>query len=416
MALTKIRGNTQIQTLTITNTEIAFKDVANPLGILLSKIEDGELLVKSDGSVPFTSPVGGVTPVAGGDLATKNYVDSVATGLDVKQSVRAIATTPISMSGPQTVDGVSLVAGNRVLVAGQAAAETNGIYVVGAGAWVRSADTDNSPAGEVTSGLFTFVEEGTSKGATGWVLSTANPITLGTTPLTFVQFSEAGQITAGAGLTLSGSTVDVVSANAGIVVNADNIALQVSADGTLRIKSDGVALAALAPGKFLVGNNSSVASPVTLSGDVSVDSAGVVTISPGAVGAASIADYSLTLTKLVDGSAPGQIIVTDSSNHATYVTPTGDVTVSATGVFSINPATVVRVSDIIKRETPVGTVDGTNVTFTLANTPKTGLEDVYVNGVLQEAGAGNDYTISGATITMLFALQLGDKIRVSYFK
>lgn len=416
MAVTKIRGNTQIQALTVSNSEIALKDAANPNGILLIKIQDGDKLVKSDGTIPFTAPVAGVTPVGSSDLATKAYVDGVATGLDIKISVRAIATGPVTLSGPQNIDGVSLVVGDRVLVAGQAAGETNGIYVVGTGAWVRAADADNSPGDEVTTGMFTFVEEGTSNGGSGWVLSTANPIVLGTTPLAFSQFSEAGQITAGTGVTLSGSTVNVNSANGGIVVNADNIELKLSADNTLRIKGDGLALKALGPGQVFVGDNSSIAQAITLTGDVTVDSAGVVTISPGAVGATAITNYSLSLQKLADGTAPGQIIVTDASNHAAYVTPTGDVTVSSTGVLTINPATVVRVADIIKRETPIGLVDGANTAFTLANTPKTGTEDVYVNGVLQEGGSGNDYTISGGTITMLFALQAGDKLRVSYFK
>jgi hypothetical protein len=491
MALTKIRGNTQIQALTVSNSEIAFKDGANPDGILLVKIEDGELLVKSDGSVPFTAPIAGVSPVSSNDLATKSYVDGVATGLDVKNSVRAISLTPVSLTGLAAVDGVPLIAGDRVLVAGQAAGEANGIYVVGPGAWVRSTDADNSTAGEVTTGMFTFVEEGTNNGGSGWVLSTPGPITLGTTPLTFSQFSEAGQITAGGGLTLTGTTVDVVSANAGIVVNADNIALNVSADGTLVIGADGIKMRALAPGQVFVGNNGSVATPTTLSGDISVDSAGVVTISPGAVGAASISDHSLSLVKLADGTGPGQIIVTDSNNHPAYATPTGDVTISATGdiqiktgvvgtneltnsavtnakladdavstsrlqdasvtlaklftvpagqiimgtaggnvtvtpsgdatiseagVITINPASVVRVADIVKRETPTGLVNGTNTAFTLANAPKPGTEDVYVNGILQEGGSGNDYTISGATLTMLFPLQPGDKLRVSYLK
>lgn len=479
MALTKIRGNAQIQALSVTNSEIAFPDAANPDGILLAKIEDGDLLVKSDGSVSFTAPISGVAPVGPNDLVTKSYADAVATGLDVKNSVRAIALSPVTLSGPQTVDGVALIAGDRVLVAGQAAGETNGIYVVQAGAWVRSEDADNSPNGEVTTGMFTFVEEGGTNAGSGFVLTTVMPITLGTTPLEFVQFSQAGVIVAGAGLTKSGSVINVNSANAGIVVNADDIELQVSADGTLAIGVDGVKLAALAPGQILVGNNSSVASPVTASGDVTISSTGdftVVSIDTDTV----IADGSIALDKLASGTA-GQIIVAGAGGVPAYVTASGDVTVSAAGaielvansvgateladdavdtaaivdaavtldkietldpakiiigtatgnqqvslsgdvtiteagVVSINPATVVRVADIIKRETPTGLVDGTNVTYVLANVPKAGLEDVYVNGVLQEGGAGNDYTISGDTITMLFTLQPGDKIRVSYYK
>lgn len=461
MALTKIRGNTQVVDLSVTNSQIAYPDQAtNPVGIELAKIEHGNELVQSNGSVPFTAPIGGVAPVAGSDLTTKDYVDSVATGLDVKQSVRVMTTSNITLAGLQPIDGVGVVAGDRVLVNNQAAPAENGIYVVAAGAWARSADTDNSPAGEVTSGLFTFVEEGATKAATGWVLATPNPITIGTTPLNFVQFSEAGQITAGAGLTLTGTTVDIHSANGGIVVTADAIALAVSADSTLQIRPDGLALATVAPGQTLIGDNTGVLTPTALTGDVTVGVGGVTTITDGAVTASKIADGSLPLVKLQSGTA-GQVIVAGANGVPTYVTTSGDVTTDATGettigagavtlskmvaladgtiivgtaagnqavslsgdvtmsdagVVTINAATVVRVADIIKRETPVGPVDGTNTAFTLANTPKAGTEDVYVNGVLQEGGAGNDYTISGAALTMLFPLTPGDKLRVSYFK
>lgn len=73
-------------------------------------------------------------------------------------------------------------------------------------------------------------------------------------------------------------------------------------------------------------------------------------------------------------------------------------------------------SSRITRETPSGSVNGSNTSFTLANTPIVGTEEVYLNGLQQEPGAGNDYTISGATITYLTAPISGDKIRVSYFK
>lgn len=471
MAITKIRGNTQILDVSIENGQIAYKNpTTNPIGIELVKIEDGEKLVKSDGSVPFTAPIAGVTPTQGNHLVTKDYADSVSTGLDVKESVRVMAASNITLAGIQPIDGVGVVAGDRVLVTGQAAPAENGIYVVSAGAWVRSTDADTDA--EVTSGLFTFVEEGATKGSSGWVLATANPIVVGNTPLQFVQFSEAGQVTAGNGLTISGSTLQVNSANAGIAVNADDIELKLSADGTLQIKGDGLALASLAPGQIFVGNNGSVATATTLTGDVTVNSAGVTTIAAGAITGTEIADGSITGSKLDTNGAPdgsvyligpggvpvftqvsgdatidiggnfqlntasvgtpeladaavtlaklvtipaGQIIMGTSLGNVS-VTPSGDVTISEAGVVTINAATVVRVADIIKRETPVGLVDGINTFFTLANTPKVGTEDVYVNGVLQESGAGNDYTISGGIITMLFALQAGDKLRVSYFK
>jgi len=161
------------------------------------------------------------TPTADTDAATKAYVDASRSGLDVKASVRAATTANITLSGTQTVDGVALIAGDRVLVKDQSTASANGIYVVAASTWSRSTDADTDA--EVTSGMFTFVEEGTVNADSGWVLSTNNPIVVGSTSLTFAQFSGAGQITAGAGLTKTGNTLDVVGTSNRILVNADSV-------------------------------------------------------------------------------------------------------------------------------------------------------------------------------------------------
>ena len=149
-------------------------------------------------------------------------VDAARSGLDVKASVRAATTANITLSAVQTIDGVTLVAGDRVLVKDQTTASQNGIYVVSASAWTRATDADTSA--KVTSGMFTFVEEGTTNADSGWVLTTNNTITLDTTSLAFAQFSGAGQITAGNGLTKTGNTLNV-GAGTGIVANADDIAL-----------------------------------------------------------------------------------------------------------------------------------------------------------------------------------------------
>jgi len=106
-------------------------------------------------------------PVSDQDAATKYYVDSVAQGLDVKGSVKAATTADITLSGAQTIDGVSIIAGDRVLVKNQTAPAENGIYVAASGAWARSADA-NTWAELVSA--YTFVEEGTTYADTGWAL------------------------------------------------------------------------------------------------------------------------------------------------------------------------------------------------------------------------------------------------------
>lgn len=140
--------------------------------------------------------------------ATKQYVDNVAQGLDVKGSVRAATTANITLSAAQTIDGVSLVAGDRVLVKNQTTASANGIYVVAAGAWTRATDMDSWA--EVPS-AFTFVEQGTTQADTGWVCTSDQGGTLGTTPITWAQFSGAGTYLAGTGLTLTGGTFSITN-------------------------------------------------------------------------------------------------------------------------------------------------------------------------------------------------------------
>jgi hypothetical protein len=166
------------------------------------------------------------TPTHDSHAATKGYVDASRLGLDVKESVRAATTSPLTIASDleagDVVDGVTLVAGDRVLVKNQSTGSENGIYVVQAsGAAVRATDFDSSA--EVTPGAFTFVEEGTANADSGFVLTNDGLITVGSTALTFSQFSGAGQITAGDGLTKTGNTLNVVGTVDRITVNADSV-------------------------------------------------------------------------------------------------------------------------------------------------------------------------------------------------
>jgi hypothetical protein len=167
-------------------------------------------------------------PTAAQEVATKAYVDAIAQGLDLKASCRLVATTNVTASGVQVIDGVTTSTGDRLLLTSQTAPATNGIYVASGVAWLRAADADVSA--EVTSGMYTYITEGTANADSGWALTTNDPIVLGTTALVFTQISGAGQITAGAGMTKSGNTLDVVAhADGSIVVNADSVQIGVIA-------------------------------------------------------------------------------------------------------------------------------------------------------------------------------------------
>lgn len=172
-------------------------------------------------------------PVEDSDAANKGYVDSVAQGLDAKGSVRVATTASISLTGIQTIDGVDVVVGDRVLVKNQTLASENGLYVVQALNWARTSDMNE---GDEVPSAFTFVEEGNVNADSGWVVTTDAPVVLGTTPIEWTQFSGAADINAGDGLTKTGTTLDV-GAGAGIVVNADDIEVDFAtnvplADGT----------------------------------------------------------------------------------------------------------------------------------------------------------------------------------------
>lgn len=147
-------------------------------------------------------------PTSDQDAATKYYVDSVAQGLDVKASVKAATTANITLSGAQTIDGVSIVAGDRVLVKNQTSQAQNGIYVAASGAWARSPDADSWS--ELVS-AYVFVEEGSTYADTGWVCTVNAGGTLGTTAVTWTQFSGAGTYVAGTGLTLTGNTFSITN-------------------------------------------------------------------------------------------------------------------------------------------------------------------------------------------------------------
>lgn len=381
MAVTQIDGGRQIKPASITNAEIAA--VAN---IATSKLANGADFILRGGSVAFTADQshGGFritnlgAPTGASDAATKAYVDSTAQGLDLKSSVRAATTAAGALASAYAngsiIDGVTLVTGDRILIKDQASAPENGIYTVNAsGAPTRATDADSSA--EVNPGMFTFVEEGTVNADSGWVLTTNNPITLGTTGLTFTQFSGAGQITAGAGLTKTGNTLDVIGTANRIVVTADQV----------DIGSDVVTLT----GTQTLTNKS-------ISGGQITSAVANATLAASATAALGLKTATTTVS-IDSATAPttGQILTATSGTAATWQTP------SATVLFT-------------DRETPTGAVNGSNTTYTLANTPVTGSEHVYLNGILQEPGAGNDYTISGATITYLTAPVTGDKIRVSY--
>jgi len=173
-----------------------------------------------------------VDPSAAQDAATKNYVDNLLTGLKGKESVRVATTGNITLSTSQTIDGVVVTAGQRVLVKNQSTSSQNGIYTVASGAWTRTLDADTWS--ELVS-AYTWVEEGTANADTGWLSTINSGGTLGTTAVTWTIFSSSTTLFAGVGLLKNGNQLDV---------NVDGTTLEASTttanSATIRVKDAGI--------------------------------------------------------------------------------------------------------------------------------------------------------------------------------
>jgi hypothetical protein len=184
------------------------------------------------GSVDFGNQNGInlLSPVNGQDAVNKNYVDNISTGIAWKNPCRLATTANITLSASQFIDGVSAVAGDRVLVKNQTTATQNGIYVCAAGAWTRATDAD---AGTELVSAAAMISEGSTQADTSWVCTTNAPITIGSTNITFVQFGGGATYTAGAGLTQTGNTFDVVAGDTSLTVAADSIIVNTAVIATV---------------------------------------------------------------------------------------------------------------------------------------------------------------------------------------
>ena len=214
---------------------------------------NGDLILSPNGTGTVTVPSGYKDRAGFGttSLVTKEYVDAVKVGLDFKDSVRVATTANLNLSAPgASIDGISLSSGDRVLVKNQSTASENGIYVWNGASSTATRATDADSSTEVTAGMFVFVEEGTVNADQGFVLTTDGSITVGSTSLSFTQFSGAGQIVAGDAITKTGNQLDV---------NDDNITLEVNSD-TLRLKG----ITQTAVGDLLIGKTGTNAGYVRL--------------------------------------------------------------------------------------------------------------------------------------------------------
>lgn len=425
MALTKIRGLTQIMENSIYDINIA--DNAQ---IQTHKLKDGSNIAFLDGSREFTGNINlgnhRITNVAPGedpnDVVTKAQLDAYAQGIDFKESVRA-ATVPglnidLSTGGLLTIDGVNLEEGDRVLVKDQTDATENGIYVASSGAWKR-ADDFNSNA-DVSPGAFCFVEEGEINANTGWVLSTKGTITLGTTELKFTKFTGLGEVKAGNGLYKVNDTLNVGEGQ-GIQVDADSISVKL-ADTSLTITTDGLTINTSGVKTNHLQDGAVTANK--LNSDVvgkglTRDNNNALAVNPDNDTLKISSNNKLFVNRvpasIIDANATSsQILIANQNGIFSAKSISGDIELDETGKVTIK--NIFWEEHYIVRETPSGSIDGMNKTFTLAHIPIEGSEMVFLNGMLLNAGETEDYTISGKTITLNFAPETGSKLLVTYIK
>ena len=315
---------------------------------------NGDLILDPNGSgdvdVNSSKIINVTDPTADQHAATKAYVDSVANGLDVKDSVRLATTSALAAvtynngngtltadaNGALSVDSTAVVVDDRILVKDQASAVQNGIYKVtatgsGSAVFVLTRTPDADTAAELTGGTFFFVEEGTSNADNGYVATHNGTPTFGSTNITFVQFSGAGQISAGNALTKTGNTLDVAVDDSSIEVSSD--ALQVKASGITNAMLAGSIAASKLAGS--IGNDKLSNSAISFTDDSST----AVSVSLGtalAINGGEGIDATISAGRI---SIAGELATTSNKGVASFSSDNFTVSSGAVTVTTIDGGT-----------------------------------------------------------------------------
>lgn len=398
------------------------------------------------------------------DAVTKAQLDAAITasaaGLAVKQPVRVASTANVSATynstggssargqftaAPNTLDGVSLAVGNRILLKNQSTGAQNGIWVVTTvgtgsnGVWDRATDFDSDS--EVTDSVFVLVQEGT-QATTNWVLTTNAPITVGGasgTSLTWAQFAAGQTYTADeTTLTVSSNQFSIKSGGVGstqlatdsvtsakIAANAvGSSELADDAVDTNAIQDDAVTQAKIAAGA--VGTTELGADAVT-SAKLADDAVGSEHIQTGAVGSSEIATGAVTTAKIAAGAVTTTELGADAVTSAKIAdnaignehlqdnaVDTNEIADDAVTQAKIADDAVGSAQVKFIVEAPTGTINGSNTNFTLSQTPGSSSQMMgFLNGIFQRYTT--DYTVSGTTVTMTTAPETGDNLYFGYW-
>ena len=423
LARTLINGTEQILAGSIPWAQMATGAIVP----LASIVNNGQIIL-STGAVSMGAALnfGGFTaqnsgaPTNASDLTTKAYVDAKTGGIGGVHAVRILGAANIgTLSGLSAIDGVTPVAGDIILLTGQTTTSQNGPWVAASGSWTRP--TWWAAASVVNEGQYFLIAEGTTYKDTKFWCSTTGTITVDTTSTAFAQDTSGTTYSAGTGLGLVGSTFSVSFGTTSVTAAVGNDsritgALQTSALGTGVQTALGVAIG-------------SAGAPVTNGGALGTPSSGTLTSATGLPVSTGISGLGTGVaTALAAATNAGSGLAVLSSGvlaAAQFPALTGDVTTTAgalaTTINHTSGSGFLKYTDFIVNETPSGTLNGSNTSFTLANAPatvngSTSSLELALNGSVLEAGSGNDYTLSSTTITMLFAPVSTDKLRAFYVK
>jgi hypothetical protein len=334
----------------------------------------------------FNSVTVAANPSTALQLATKQYVDNAVQGLAIKQPVLAATTDNITLSGLQIVDGVSLLAGDRVLVKNQTTASQNGIYIVDTSTWTRAADLD---VWTEVPNAFTFVEEGDVNADTGWVCTANQGGTLNTTSIPWVQFSSAGIVLAGIGLTKTGNTLSIT--NTGVIAGSGYNHFTVNSQGQLTAAST-------IP--YITGNQT-----IVLGGDVSGSGTNAITTTLSLTGVNNGTYTSVTVDtkgRVTAGTNPSTLVgygITDAQPLNAFLTAESNL---STDGFVIKNGITALTRAIVATSNKLVIVDGNGI----AGNPSIDIVESNINindfaGPLTIAHGGTNLTAVGSPYQIL---------------
>jgi hypothetical protein len=393
------------------------------LNITNSTINSTTIGATTPSSAAFTTASVSTAPVSGNDVVNKTYLDFFATGISWKQPVNCGTTTNITLSGLQTIDGVTVVAGDRVLVKSQSAPAQNGIYLASATAWSRAPDADTWD--ELISAIC-FVESGSTLAGSAWYCTVQPGGTLGTTAVTWSNFSVAATYTAGTGLTLTdyvfsitntgvaaaayGSASKTLTATVNAqgqltVLAATDIAIantQVSGLGTMSTQAaSSVAITGgTINGTTIGGSTAAAVTGTTITANTQFTGAGTGltgTATSLSIGGNAATATSATTATNIAGGATGSVPYQTASGTTTLLAAGTDgfVLKLAAGVPTWSASTSGTVTSV----SGTGTVSGISLSGTVTSTGNLTLGGTLDLSAPPAIGGTTANTITGTTIT-----------------